>query len=104
MRLLLDVSAVPAQPAGAGAYTCRLAAELDRLGECDLQLLARRGDGDRWRALAPGATVHAAVPAPRPARLAWEQARAPGFAARLGVDLWHGPHYTAPLRLSVPSV
>src|SRR5581483_3201363 len=104
MRLLLDVSAGPAQPAGAGVYTCRLAAELDRLGACDLHLLARRGDGDRWAELAPGATVHAAVPAPRPARLAWEQTRAPAFAARLGVDVWHGPHYTVPLRLSVPAV
>ena len=78
VRLLLDVSAVPARPAGAGVYTCRLAAALDRLGECDLHLLARRGDADRWRELAPGATVHAVVPPPRPARLAWEQVRAPG--------------------------
>ncbi len=83
MRLLLDVSAVPARPAGAGVYTGQLAAALDRLGECGLHLLAR--------------------PA-RPARLAWEQLRAPALAARLGVDVWHGPHYTVPLRLRVPAV
>ena len=104
MRLLLDVSAVPARPAGAGVYTCRLAAELDRLRECDLQLLARRDDAGRWHDLAPGATVHAVVPPARPARLGWEQTRAPAFAARLGVDVWHGPHYTVPLRLWVPAV
>ncbi|MDQ1501549.1 MAG: hypothetical protein QOI86_4889 [Actinomycetota bacterium] len=104
MRLLLDVSAVPARPAGAGVYTCRLAAALDRLGECDLHLLVRRGDADRWPQLAPGATVHAVVPPARPARLAWEQLRAPALAAHLGVDVWHGPHYTIPLRLQVPAV
>jgi len=104
VRLLLDVSAVPARPAGAGVYTCRLAAELDRLGECDLHLLARRGDADRWTALTPGATVWAVVPSARPARLAWEQVRAPALAAGLGIDVWHGPHYTIPLRLRVPAV
>ena len=104
MRLLLDVSAVPARPAGAGVYTCRLAEALDRLGECDLHLLARRNDAGRWHRLAPGAAVHAVVPPARPARLAWEQLRAPVVATRLGVDVWHGPHYTVPLRLRVPAV
>jgi glycosyltransferase involved in cell wall biosynthesis len=104
VRLLLDVSAVPGRPAGAGVYTCRLAAALDRLGECELHLLARRGDADRWHGFAPGATVHALVPAARPARLVWEQGRAPALAARLGIDVWHGPHYTVPLRLRVPAV
>jgi glycosyltransferase involved in cell wall biosynthesis len=104
VRLLLDVSAVPARPVGAGVYTCRLAGALDRLGECDLHLLARRGDSERWREFAPGATVHGVVPPPRPARLAWEQVRAPALADQLGVDVWHGPHYTIPLRLRVPAV
>jgi glycosyltransferase involved in cell wall biosynthesis len=103
VRLLLDVSAVPDRPGGAGVYTCRLAEALDRLGQCDLQLLARLGDGERWHRLAPGAAVHAVVPGARPARLAWEQLRAPHVAARLGIDVWHGPHYTIPLRLRVPA-
>jgi glycosyltransferase involved in cell wall biosynthesis len=104
VRLLLDVSAVPDRPAGAGVYTCRLAEAVDRLGECELHLLARRGDDARWRQLARGGTVHALVPPARPARLVWEQVRAPAVATRLGVDVWHGPHYTVPLRLAVPAV
>jgi glycosyltransferase involved in cell wall biosynthesis len=60
VRLLLDVSAVPARPVGAGVYTVELARGLD-------------------------------VSAPRLAR-------------RLGADLWHGPHYTMPLRVPVPAV
>ncbi len=104
MRLLLDVSAVPARPVGAGVYTVEIVRELDRRGGVDLHLASRRDDGTRWHALAPGATVHAEVPVHRPARLAWEQTRAPALAKRVGADLWHGPHYTLPLRLGIPAV
>jgi glycosyltransferase involved in cell wall biosynthesis len=89
---------------GAGVYVVNLVRVLDALGETDLHLLTRRDDTDRWAALAPGATRHAAVPSARPARLAWEQARAARLAARLGIEVWHGPHYTLPLRLRCPSV
>ena len=67
MRVLLDVSAVPARPVGAGVYTVALASR-------------------------------------RPARLVWEQARGPALAERLRPDVWHGPHYTMPLRSPVPCV
>jgi glycosyltransferase involved in cell wall biosynthesis len=104
VRLLLDVSAVPAHPVGAGVYIVNLAHGLDRRDEIELHLLAQRGDAARWHEIAPGATVHAEVPARRPHRLVWEQTRAPAFAAQLDLDLWHGPHYTLPMRLDVPSV
>jgi glycosyltransferase involved in cell wall biosynthesis len=104
MRVLLDVSAVPDRPVGAGVYTVALAEGLQRADAIDLVLLARKGDADRWSALAAGADVHAVVPSRRPSRLAWEQTGAPRLAARLGVDLWHGPHYTMPLRLGIPAV
>ncbi len=103
MRLLLDVSAVPARPAGAGVYTVELAAGLARHADLDLHLLARRGDAARWAELAPKAAIHADVPERRPARIAWEQAKGPQLAARLALDVWHGPHYTMPLRLRVPA-
>lgn len=102
MRVLLDVSAVPARPVGAGMYTVALASGLSARGGIDLHLLTRRDDNDRWRDLAPTATVHASAPARRPARLAWEQARGPALADRVRPDVWHGPHYTMPLRASVP--
>ncbi len=72
--------------------------------DVDLVLLARRGDQARWQALAPRAELHDAVPRARPARLAWEQASGPRFAARAEIDVWHGPHYTLPLRLGIPTV
>lgn len=107
MRVLLDVSAVPDRPAGAGVYTVRLASGLSAIAatsSIDLHLLARTGDDERWRALAPAATVHAEAPRARPARLGWEQVGAPSLARRLHVDVWHGPHYTLPLRAGVPRV
>ncbi|MBM3673731.1 MAG: glycosyltransferase family 4 protein [Actinobacteria bacterium] len=104
MRILLDVSAVPARPVGAGVYTVALARGLAARNELELHLLARRDDADRWSELAPTASVHPEVPTARPARLAWEQLRAPGLARRLAVDVWHGPHYTLPLRVDTPTV
>ena len=102
MRVLLDVSAVPARPVGAGIYTIEIAARL--AAAVDLVLVTRRDDGDRWRSIAPNAEILAEVPTARPARLVWEQRRAPELARRARIDLWHGPHYTMPLRLAVPSV
>jgi glycosyltransferase involved in cell wall biosynthesis len=104
VRLLLDVSAVPDRPVGAGVYTVQLARGLADREDLDLHLLARRDDARRWAELAPRAAVHAEVPDRRPARLVWEQMRAPALADRLGLDVWHGPHYTMPARLTVPAV
>jgi glycosyltransferase involved in cell wall biosynthesis len=104
VRALLDVSAVPDRPVGAGVYTVELARGLGGVDDVDLVLVARDGDGDRWAQIAPSAEVHAVVPRRRPSRLLWEQVAGARLAKRLGVDLWHGPHYTMPARLDVPAV
>lgn len=104
MRLLLDVSAVPARPVGAGVYAVNLARELSARDGIDVHLATRRADGARWLELAPGATVHAVAPGPRPARLAWEQLGGPTLARHVRPDVWHGIHYTMPLRADVPCV
>jgi glycosyltransferase involved in cell wall biosynthesis len=83
-------------------YTVALASGLSAHGTVDLHLLTRHDDAERWSRLAPSATVHASAPARRPVRLAWEQARGPALADHVRADLWHGPHYTMPLRASVP--
>ncbi|MBI2169530.1 MAG: glycosyltransferase family 4 protein [Actinobacteria bacterium] len=104
MRVLVDVSAVPEQPVGAGVYIINLVGALDARAEVELELLARAGDRGRWRQVAPHSRVHARVPEARPLRLAWEQALAPRLARSLGVEVWHGPHYTLPLRYEGPKV
>jgi len=104
VRVVLDVTAVPARPAGAGVYTLALASGLAARADVDLHLATRAGDARRWPLLAPGSTVHADAPDSRPARIVWEQTRAPALARRVGADVWHGPHYTMPLRTTVPTV
>ena len=69
VRLLLDVSAVPARPVGAGVYTVELARELAARDVTDLHLVTRQADTARWSDLAPKATLHPEVPEPRPRRL-----------------------------------
>ena len=104
VRVLLDVSAVPERPVGAGRYTVALAEGLAARADVELQLLSRRNDTARWAQSAPTAEVVGSAPARRPTRLLWEQACGASVAKRLRADLWHGPHYTMPLRIGVPSV
>jgi len=104
LRISLDVTAVPAQPVGAGQYTLQLAGALAARTDVDMVLLARRSDGSRWRSVAPGAEVVTSAPDPRPLRLAWEQLRLPSLLRQHQVSVHHGPHYTMPERSSVPSV
>jgi glycosyltransferase involved in cell wall biosynthesis len=104
LALALDVSAVPARPGGAGYYTMALAAGLDARDDVALTLLSRRDDEARWTELAPAASVRAAVPTARPARLAFEQAGLPSLLRSLDVAVHHGPHYTMPSRSPVPCV
>jgi glycosyltransferase involved in cell wall biosynthesis len=104
VRVLLDVSAVPDRPVGAGVYTTAIARGIDARDDLELHVLARRNDAGRWEALTPSAVVHAVVPNRRPARLLWEQAGAPRLMHAVRPDVWHGPHYTLPLRASAPTV
>jgi glycosyltransferase involved in cell wall biosynthesis len=101
VTVAIDVSAIPARLTGAGVYVARLVDALSRRDDVDLALVARRDDAERWRGLG---TVHAVAPGPRPARLAWEQVSAPGLARSIGAAVWHGPHYTMPVRIGVPTV
>ena len=101
LDLSLDVSAVPAQPGGAGQYTLALARGLVARPDVRLTLVARRGDATRWDELG-AAQVRSDVPSSRPGRLAFEQAGLPGVLRAAGVAVHHGPHYTMPARSPVP--
>lgn len=99
MRVALDASAIPDPPGGAGRYVLALAAELSRRHDVDLTVVSRVGDAGRWPA-----PVAAKAPAVRPVRLGWEQVGLPRVVRDLRVDVHHGPHYTTPLALGLPSV
>lgn len=103
VRVALDVSAVPAQPAGAGRYIVEVARRVAD-DDTDLTLVARRRDGDRWSVLSPHALVRAVVPAPRPLRLAYERVLLARTRDARACDVWHSPHYTMPHGLRRPVV
>ena len=109
LRLSLDVTAVPAAPAGAGRYTLELARALARRDDVDLVLL--RPPRRRGRAGRRSATTTAAGPRCSP----WPRARVPSawpgsrprlgrLVRRCGASVHHGPHYTMPERARVPVV
>lgn len=102
LAISLDVSAVPADPVGAGRYTIELTRALCRRPDADLVLWARRSDGARWGRL--DAAVRAEAPDSRAGRLVWEQVRLGRLLGGAGVSLHHGPHYTMPARSAVPVV
>ena len=104
MRVLLDVSAVPARPVGAGVYTTAIARGLSAHADVELHLATRKGDDARWQAIAPDARAHAVVPDRRPARIVWEQTQAIRLLHSVAPDVWHGPHYTMPMRGAEPAV
>jgi glycosyltransferase involved in cell wall biosynthesis len=104
-RVLLDATAVPADRGGVGRYVDGLVAAL-AAGGADLVVATQRSDAERYRRMAPAATV---VPGPaaithRSARLAWEQTGLPMMAQQVGAGVIHSPYYTSPLRAGVPVV
>lgn len=103
MRIALDTSAVPNQPAGAGRYVVELARRLPNRG-IDTTLVTRRGDEDRWHGYSPDARVSPLVPRARAARLLFEATRLGRTSVARDVDVWHGPHYTMPRRGDTPCV
>ena len=101
VRVILDVSAIPANPVGAGTYACELAREIHQ--KVDLTLACRKNDTDRWYEIAPSARLLPITPNHRATRIAFGQF---GLGRRLGdrFDIFHSPHYTLPRALSVPGV
>jgi len=101
MRIGLDVSAVPAQPAGAGRYIVELAQRLPE--HLTTELLTRKNDRERWEKLAPLAQLNGQVPSSRVLRLLYEREVLGASQTVKSVDVWHSPHYTMPHRASRPT-
>ena len=103
IAVTFDATSFPVDARGAARYALDVVAALDRRDDVAVTVVTRKGDGSRWWALEPAAVIEAA-PAPRPLRLLWEQSGLPRVIRRAGAAVHHGPHYTMPLRTSVPRV
>jgi glycosyltransferase involved in cell wall biosynthesis len=98
LRIAVDASSVPAEPAGAGVYAIEL-----------VRALAARDRRDGYALFTAGAWANSIfvgradwrrerVGAPSGARrLAWEQLRLPRRLDALGIDVLHSTHHTLPL-------
>ena len=95
-RVLLDGSAIPARPAGAGIYTLELARALARRADVDVVLASPdAADGVQHVASPHAGAVRRAV---------WEQREMPRMLTSGGYDVVHGAHMAVPLRSPVPAV
>ncbi|HKN96513.1 MAG TPA: glycosyltransferase family 1 protein [Pseudonocardiaceae bacterium] len=103
--MLIDATAVPADRGGVGRYVDSLVAALDAAGT-RLTVVCQPRDAALYHGLAPRSRIVPATDAvsTRTARLTWEQTTLPWLARRLGVDVLHSPHYTAPLAVPAASV
>jgi glycosyltransferase involved in cell wall biosynthesis len=99
VRIAIDATSVPRQPAGAGVYAIELTRALTKRDHHDGYALFASGhwlDVDiagkaNWR-------VEYVDRSSRGARLAWEQMLLPRSLDRLGIDVLHSTHHTLPLR------
>jgi glycosyltransferase involved in cell wall biosynthesis len=104
VAVVVDGSAVPRNPSGAGRYVIELATALGQRDDVALTVLSRRGDEAWWRQLTDATDVAGLAPRSRPARLVWEQVGMARALRRLDPDVHHGPHYTMPERFRGPVV
>jgi glycosyltransferase involved in cell wall biosynthesis len=99
VRIAIDATSVPPQPAGAGVYAIELVrAMMERDPHDGFAVFARGPWFDDAAAARKNWRLQRVPLHSRQARLFWEQARLPGIAARLGIDVLHSTHHTLPLR------
>jgi glycosyltransferase involved in cell wall biosynthesis len=105
VRIAIDATSIPPQPAGAGVYAIELVRammrrdERDERGRHDGYALFTRGEWfdeaargrKNWR-------IERVRSSSRQGRFLWEQARLPGRLGALGIDVLHSTHHTLPLR------
>jgi glycosyltransferase involved in cell wall biosynthesis len=103
LKVVVDATAIPGRRVGVGAYVVELlrAVEADAV---DLHVFVKQDAAQELQTLLPAATVHAVRVEGRPARMAWGSFVLPARVRGLRADVFHGPHYTVPARLSCPAV
>ena len=105
LRVLVDATGVPADRGALGRYADGLIGALGATGT-DVAVVCQRSDEERYRRLAPDATIVAGPIAlgHRTDWLTWEQSGLPAVAERVGADVMHMPYYSMPLHPGLPTV
>lgn len=92
--LVIDVSSVPARPAGAGRYAIELVSNLHQLTR-GFDLISKSADVGFWESIA-SARVVLRAPDMRSLRIAWEEAVLARQLRTSAAGIYHGVHYTIP--------
>lgn len=106
LRIGIDATAVPPNPAGAGTYTLQLTRALVRSDLPAEFFIFADAHVQQLLKLPPDNRTHVIRTPSQPPfrRLLWEQLRLPGLARKHKLDVLHSPHYTRPYQLSCASV
>jgi glycosyltransferase involved in cell wall biosynthesis len=103
VRVAVDATAVPTQRLGAGAYIVELLRHVDA-SAVDLHVLVKKSDAAELAKILPDATLHAVSVSNRATRIAWSHVVLPARVRSIAPDVFHGPHYTLPSKLTCASV
>ncbi len=99
MRIAIDATSVPAQPAGAGVYAIELVRAMTERDRHDgYAVFARGGWLEEAARGKPNWRIEHVAARSRTARLAWEQLSLPARLSALRIDVLHSTHHTLPLR------
>ncbi|MDA8082000.1 MAG: glycosyltransferase family 1 protein [Actinomycetota bacterium] len=93
-RLVIDVSSVPARPAGAGRYAIELVSNLRQLTD-GFELISKSADVEFWEGTA-SAPVVLKSPDRRSLRIVWEEIVLARQLRKNLAGIYHGVHYTIP--------
>ncbi len=106
MRIGLDATPLPLEPAGAGTYIIQLIHALAELNsENDLFVFLHRSRLPLFDEIPVGRIKFIPISDNTPAwRLIWEQVRLPSLVRQYELDLLHSLHYTSPFKLPCLSV
>lgn len=98
MRIAIDATAIPPLRSGAGNYIFYLVQHLSHIDhENTYFIFAKPNHIDELGIDQPNFHFVPIKHAAKGTRLVWEQIGLPWHLKRLGIDLLHSPHYTAPL-------
>lgn len=103
LSLAIDATATPIELTGAGYYVHEIISELNNRS-IDLKIITRKNDGERFSKAAPNADIIDIAPANKGSRIIFQTTKLAGIVDSLNVDVFHGPHYQIPPKISTHSV
>jgi glycosyltransferase involved in cell wall biosynthesis len=105
MRIGIDATPLPERIAGAGRYVCKLIGHLSKIdSDNEYLVFVKQRDAYLFPTLPANFSLVELPNFPRSARILWQLTRPSNYARKLGLDVWHAPHYISPFGLNETSL